>query len=109
MESETKANGIDFEPITKEAQEYVLAMKKIVDKQEMSEEEYSDILGHRISLADSFCYLMFGKKFDEIRKKYMEFVNKQIESTGDEIETLREELNKKVDEEVQRRVAEQMD
>ena len=88
---DNEKSPIDFTPLMREAQEYAKRMKDIVDKNDMSEDDYSAIMGHRTSLADSFCYLIFGRKFDEIRKKYIDFVNANIDKLGDDIEKEEEE------------------
>lgn len=95
MENTEKPEGqgnIDFTPIMQEAQLYAKLMKDIVDRNDMTEDEYSAILGYRLSLADSFCYLMFGRKFDELRKKYIAFVNSHMRELGAEMDELKRML-----------------
>lgn len=71
---------IDFAPVMQECQKYAKLMKDIVDKGELSEDDYVDLEGHRVSIADSFCFLIFGDAFDAIRKRYMDLIAKKYQN-----------------------------
>ncbi len=71
---ESEAPKIDFSPIMRECQHYAKLMKDVAEAGEINEEQFDELEGHRISIADSFCFLLFGEKFDEIRKKYMALI-----------------------------------
>ena len=65
---------IDFAPVMRECQQYAKLLKDVVDAGKVTEEQLNDITGYRLSIADSFCLLIFGDKFDEIRKGYFSLV-----------------------------------
>lgn len=65
---------IDFAPVMRECQQYAKLLKDVVDAGKVTEEQLDDITGYRLSIADSFCFLIFGDKFDEIRKGYFSLV-----------------------------------
>lgn len=65
---------IDFSPVMRKCQKYAKLLKDVVDAGKVTEEQLDDITGYRLSIADSFCFLIFGDKFDEIRKGYFSLV-----------------------------------
>lgn len=88
-ESREEAPKIDFAPVMQECQKYAKLMKDIVDKGEMSEDDYTNMEGYRLSISDAFCFLIFGDAFDKIRKQYMELITKQYKNAA----ALANELN----------------
>lgn len=72
---------IDFAPVMRECQKYAKLLKDVVDKGELTEDDYTDIDGYRVSIADSFCLLIFGEPFDEIRKKYFGLIASKYRET----------------------------
>lgn len=85
---ESEAPKIDFSPIMRECQHYAKLMKDVAESGEITEEQFDELEGHRISIADSFCFLLFGEKFDEIRKKYMALITKSSQDAYKAIEEL---------------------
>lgn len=85
---ESEAPKIDFSPIMRECQYYAKLMKDVAEAGEINEEQFDELEGHRISIADSFCFLLFGEKFDEIRKKYMALITKSSQDAYKAIEEL---------------------
>lgn len=85
---ENKAPKIDFSPIMRECQHYAKLMKDVAESGEITEEQFDELEGHRISIADTFCFLLFGEKFDEIRKKYMALITKSSQDAYKAVEEL---------------------
>jgi len=85
---ENEAPKIDFSPIMRECQHYAKLMKDVAESGEITEEQFDELEGHRISIADTFCFLLFGEKFDEIRKKYMALITKSSQDAYKAIEEL---------------------
>ena len=79
-ESGGKPLKIDFAPVMQECQKYAKLMKDIVDKGKMSESDYTNMEGYRLSISDAFCFLIFGDAFDKIRKQYMDLITKQYKN-----------------------------
>lgn len=73
---ENEPPKIDFSPIMRECQKYAKLMQDIAEAGEINEEQFDELEGRRISIADTFCFLIFGDKFNEIRKKYMDLITK---------------------------------
>lgn len=85
---ENEAPKIDFSPIMRECQHYAKLMKDVAESGEITEEQFDELEGHRISIADTFCFLLFGEKFDEIRKKYMALITKSSQDAYKAVEEL---------------------
>ena len=85
---ESEAPKIDFSPIMRECQHYAKLMKDVAESGEITEEQFDELEGHRISIADTFCFLLFGEKFDEIRKKYMALIAKSSQDAYKAVEEL---------------------
>lgn len=73
----------DSDALTRECQIYAKKMKDVVDAQSMTQEQYDDILGCRVSIANAFCSLLFGEKFDEIAKGYLDFISKTAKAEAE--------------------------
>lgn len=85
---ENEAPKIDFSPIMRECQHYAKLMKDVAESGKITEEQFDELEGHRISIADTFCFLLFGEKFDEIRKKYMALITKSAQEAYKAVEEL---------------------
>ena len=60
--------------MVKECQIYAKKLKDVVDSGRITQEQYDDIAGCRVSIANSLCSLVFGEKFDEISRGYLRFI-----------------------------------
>lgn len=70
---------IDFAPIMRECQTYAKLMSDVVKSGVIDEDQYMDLEGHRVAIADTFCFLLFGEQFDNIRKQYIDLVTKTLD------------------------------
>lgn len=69
-----KIPNIDFAPLMRECQMYAKLLKDVVDSGNITEEQLDNLTGYRLSIADSFCTLIFGDKFDKVRNGYFSLV-----------------------------------
>lgn len=73
--SKTTESGNGTEnPLVRECQIYAKKLKDVVDTKTITQEQYDDIQGCRVSIANALCSMVFGEKFDEIAKGYLNFV-----------------------------------
>ena len=63
-------------PMVRECQIYAKTLKDVVDANAITQQQYDDIMGSRISIANSICSLVFGENFDKISKAYLDFITK---------------------------------
>ncbi len=75
-EEQQQVPKIDFAPVMRECQKYAKMMQDAVDSNDLTEEQYMALNAFRVNIADSFCFLLFGEKFNDIRVKYMQMLEK---------------------------------
>lgn len=86
--NEQEPPKIDFAPVMRECQKYAKLMHDVAEAGEITEAQFDELEGHRVSIADTFCFLIFGDKFNEIRTKYMGLVTKKFREAMQNLSSL---------------------